>query len=308
MMGITRDASSADNLSIDRYLARLAAQGSSSETLRAYAADLSGYASWLADARGTSIRSASRADVRGFAADLGRRGLAPSSRARILSAVRGLHGWLVLAGEATDDPAAAVPGPSRPRTLPDVPSEHDVAVLLDLPAETDPLSLRDQAILELLYGCGLRVSELVGLDVGDVDRRTVRVLGKGAKVRLVPIGQPAHEAVVRYLDQGRSELVAASASASTPTPSALLLTRRGRRLDPSAVRRAIERRARSAAAAPRSPHAFRHAYATHLLEHGADLRAIQELLGHASLTTTEVYTHVSVPRLKLAHGRAHPRG
>jgi integrase/recombinase XerD len=307
-MSPVRDASSPDNSSIDRYLARLTAGGASSETLRAYAADLSGYASWLAETRGASIRSASRADVRGFAAELGRRGLAPASRARILSAVRGLHASLVLVGEAEADPAAGVPGPSRPKTLPDVPSEHDVERLLGTPVDNDPLTVRDQAMLELLYGCGLRVSELVGLDLGDVDRRTARVLGKGAKVRLVPVGEPAHVAITRYLSDARPELVARSGDVLRAATNALFLTRRGRRLDPSTVRRAIERRARIAGATPRSPHAFRHAYATHLLEHGADLRAIQELLGHASLTTTEVYTHVSVPRLKLEHGRAHPRG
>ncbi len=308
-MGTIRDASTSDNRSIDRYLARLAARGASSETLRAYAADLAEYASWLATARGGSIRSASRADVRGFAAELGRRGLAPASRARILSAVRGLHAALVLSGEADDDPAAVVPGPRRPRSLPDVPSERDVALLLQPPSRADPLTIRDQALLELLYGCGLRVSELVGLAIGDVDRRIVRVLGKGGKVRLVPIGEPAYVAVGRYLAEARPELAArGSEETRRRAADALFLTQRGHRLDPSAVRRAIERRARLVHATPRSPHAFRHAYATHLLEHGADLRSIQELLGHASLTTTEIYTHVSVPRLKIAHGRAHPRG
>jgi site-specific recombinase XerD len=284
------------------FLDGLEARGASPATVRAYAGDLAAYVAWLEE-RGRDVERATRADVRGYAAALGAQGLAPASRARALSAIRTLHRRLHAAGRAPEDPAAELPGPRRPHRLPAAPSAGDVARLLDAPWHAGPLDLRDRALLELLYGCGLRAAEACALDLGDVGEREVRVRGKGAKLRLVPLGEPAHDAVAAWLARGRPEL-ALTADAGR----ALLLTRRGRRLEPSVVRRALERRLRAVGLPPFSPHALRHAFATHLLENGGDLRAIQELLGHASLASTEIYTRVSIPHLRRAHALAHPRG
>jgi site-specific recombinase XerD len=286
---------------LEEFLTALSARGASQATVRAYRADLHAYRGWL-DARELRPTDATRADLRAYAASLGARGLAPSSRARALSAVRALHRRLADTGAADADPAADLPGPKRPRRLPTVVAEPDAARLLDTRWGDEPLDLRDHALLELLYGCGLRAAEACALDRGDLSPREVRVHGKGAKVRLVPIGGPAYEAVARWLADGRPEL------ADADSGEALLLSRRGRRLEPSAVRRALGRRLRTVGLPAASPHALRHAYATHMLEHGGDLRAIQELLGHSSLSTTEVYTQVSVAHLRRAHAMAHPRG
>jgi len=286
---------------VEQFLEALAARGASRATVCAYRADLGAYTAWLA-ARDLRPEDATRADLRAYAASLGARGLAPSSRARALSAVRALHRRLLDTGAAETDPAADLPGPRRPRRLPTVVREPDAVRLLDASWGDEPLDLRDHALLELLYGCGLRAAEACALDRGDVSPREVRVNGKGERVRLVPIGGPAYESVAAWLARGRPELAVAESS------DALLLSRRGRRLEPSAVRRALGRRLRFVGLPPASPHALRHAYATHMLEHGGDLRAIQELLGHSSLSTTEVYTQVSVAHLRRSHALAHPRG
>ncbi len=282
------------------FLLGVHARGGSPATVRAYRADLTAYVAWLAT-RGTSPQSATRADVRAYAASLGARGLAATSRARMLSSLRSFHGRLHAAGRAASDVAAELPGPRRPRRLPDPPRPTDMARLLDRPRTETPASLRDQAVLELLYGCGLRVSEACNLDVDDVTRRDVRVQGKGGRLRVIPIGQPASAAVAAWRERGRPFL-------AVPTSAeALLLGARGGRIEPTAIRRALRRRLGEAGLPHRGPHALRHAYATHLLEGGGDLRAIQELLGHASLASTEIYTRVSVSHLRQAHQIAHPR-
>ena len=286
---------------VDWFLEGERARGATPATLRSYGADLRTYAAWLAG-RDRTPATATRADVRAFAADLASRGLAPASRARALAALRSFHRRLHAAGRAGADPAAELPGPRRERRLPDVPREAELARLLDAPWPDTVAGRRDRALLELLYGCGLRVSEACRLDRADVDARAVRVLGKGGKERLVPIGEPAADAVARWLAHGRPEFV------SERSGDALLLSVRGRRLEETAVRRILDRRLSSLGLEHRSPHALRHAYATHLLEHGGDLRAIQELLGHASLASTEIYTRVSVSHLRTAHALAHPRG
>jgi site-specific recombinase XerD len=304
---VAGDVGSASNMpgamedELDDFLAALSARGASRATVRAYRSDLAAYGAWLS-ARHTRVVDATRADLRAYAASMGARGLSPASRARALSAVRALHRRLADTGVAAADPAADLPGPKRPRRLPTVVAEPDAARLLDARWGDEPLDLRDRALLELLYGCGLRAAEACALDRDDVTTREVRVHGKGARVRLVPIGGPAFEAVARWLADGRPAL------ASVDSGQALLLSRRGRRLEPSAVRRALGRRLRIVGLAATSPHALRHAYATHMLEHGGDLRSIQELLGHSSLSTTEVYTQVSVSHLRRAHAMAHPRG
>ncbi|MFM9123644.1 MAG: site-specific integrase, partial [Actinomycetota bacterium] len=218
------------------HLAALAARGASPATLRAYRSDLADYAAWL-DGRGTAPAAASRADVRAYAAHLAASGLAPTTRARRLSAVRGLHRRI--ARDAARDPAAEIPGPKRPRRLPAVPAARDAKRLLDSAWRDDPLGLRDRALLELLYGAGLRAAEVERADLGGLDGRTLRVTGKGGKTRLVPIGEPAADAVTAWLARGRPEL------AAPDSPPALLLSARGRRLDTSSVRRALTRRLRA---------------------------------------------------------------
>ena len=285
---------------IEDHLAALRARGASPQTLRAYRADLADYADWLAQ-HGADPASASRSHVRAYAADLAQRELAPTTRARRLSAVRGLHRRLA-GDDGAADPAAEIPGPRRSRRLPVVPSDRDTARLLDVAWPDAPLGLRDRALLELLYGCGIRAAEACALDLASVDGRTLRVVGKGGRTRLVPVGEPAADAIAAWLARGRPEV------ATPDSPAALFLSSRGNRLDTSGVRRALARRLRAVGLEQHGPHALRHAYATHMLEGGGDLRAIQELLGHASLATTEVYTHLGLPHLRRAHAQAHPRG
>lgn len=284
---------------IGQHLAALRARGASEQTLRAYRSDLHDYAEWLAG-RGCDPARASRADVRAYAAELAARELAATTRARRLSAVRGFHRRL--AGDHDGDPASEIPGPKRQRRLPVVPPARDTARMLDVAWPDTPLGLRDRALLELLYGAGLRAAEACSLDCASLDGRTLRVTGKGGKTRLIPIGEPAAEAVGAWLVRGRPALV------TETSPPALLLSARGNRLEPSGVRRALRRRLDAVGLEGHGPHALRHAYATHMLEGGGDLRAIQELLGHASLATTEVYTHLGLPHLRRAHAQAHPRG
>jgi integrase/recombinase XerD len=200
------------------------------------------------------------------------------------------------------NPAALVPGPRQVRTLPATLSEPEMEELFDRPVVADPRRLRDRALLELLYGCGLRASEACGLRIADVDadEGTVRVTGKGGKERVVPLGGAAADALGRYLRTGRPRL-------GPPATDRVFVSVRGRPLGPTDVRRALRRELDAAGLAQRPPHALRHTFATHLLEHGADLRSIQELLGHASVGTTQVYTHVSVRHLRAAHAASHPR-
>ncbi|MGI9187902.1 MAG: tyrosine-type recombinase/integrase [Gaiellales bacterium] len=251
---------------IDQHLAALSARGASPQTLRAYRSDLRDYADWLA-IRGSDPRHATRSDVRAYAADLAARELAATTRARRLSAVRGLHRRL--AGDGDGDPASEIPGPKRQRRLPVVPPARDTARMLDVAWPDTPLGARDRALLELLYGAGLRAAEACALDVASLDGRTLRVVGKGGKTRLIPIGEPAADAVNAWLARGRPEL------ATPESPPALLLSTRGNRLDTSGVRRALNRRLQAVGLEGHGPHALRHAYATHMLEGGGDLRAIQ---------------------------------
>src|SRR5262249_18608553 len=215
----------------------------------------------------------------------------------------GAFAWLHARDRMPRDPAAVVPGPRQPRTLPATLKGSELGRLLDRKPRPGPLGLRDLALLELLYGCGLRASEACALRVRDVDiaGRRVRVTGKGDKQRVVPVGRRALEAIDGYLRRGRPQLVGETATI------ALFVSVRGRPLRPSDVRRALASALRREGLPSRSPHALRHSFATHLLEGGADLLSIQELLGHASVATTQVYTHVSVRHLKSAHAHSHPR-
>jgi integrase/recombinase XerD len=286
---------------LDAYLAWLRGRGASSATLRAYRADLRQLDRWLG-AAGRSPADADELLMRRFAAHLGTLRYAPATAARKLSAARGAYAFMLERGLVERNPAALVPGPRRGRKLPATLSEPEVERLLDRPLAHEPRRLRDRAIVELLYGCGLRAAEACGLQTGDVnaDERSVRVRGKGGKERVVPLGGAAADSLSVYLAEGRPKLGSARGDD-------LFVSVRGRPLCPTDVRRAVRRELAAAGLAQRSPHALRHTFATHLLEHGADLRSIQHLLGHASVGTTQVYTHVSVKHLRAAHAASHPR-
>jgi integrase/recombinase XerC len=296
-------------VAVARFLAYLRDQKrSSEETLRAYRSDLDQLAAYLARVHGDAgIPGPEGIDaiaVRGFVASLSRGGLERSSISRKLSAVRSFLRHSVREGRLDANPAEAIPAPRVPRHLPSTLTVDEVFNLLDHICTDDLAGARDLAILELLYAAGLRVSELVGLDLNDVDLpgMLVRVLGKGRKERVVPFGRKAAESLRRWL------AASATLRQSGRQPSAVFLNQRGGRLTDRSVRRIIDRRLEEAAIhAHVSPHTLRHSFATHLLGAGADLRAIQELLGHASLSTTQRYTHVSTDALMRVYDRAHPR-
>jgi site-specific recombinase XerD len=281
----------------------LRARGAAERTRRAYGVDLGAFSQWAGE-QGLDPRDIRHRDVRRFGAGLAAAGAAPATVARKLAAVRGLYGFLVRTDRAGSNPAELVSSPKRSEKLPRVLSTEQMRSLLErIPART-PLELRDRAMLELAYSCGLRCEEIVNLDLGALDFETeqLRVLGKGSKERLLPVGEPAQHALRRYLDRGRRALVA------DPREQALFLSKSGRRLSNSDVTRRLGLWTREAAlAAGVSPHALRHSFATHLLEGGADLRTIQELLGHASISTTQVYTRVDAARLRDTYAASHPR-
>lgn len=284
----------------DRDLQR---RGSADRTRRAYGADLGQLAAW---ARAQHLQPADidYPVLRRYAARMSDRGAAPRTLARRLAAIRAFFRTLVEHGELTANPADLMPPPRLPQPLPRTLKAGDVASLLDRIPTTTPLEMRDLALFELAYACGLRAEELVNLDVGsvDFDGEQVRVEGKGGKTRFVPAGEPALRAIVRYLERGRGALAGAEEA------PALFLSKSGRRLSTSDVRRRLRVWARHAATQGAvHPHALRHSFATHLLEGGADLRAIQALLGHSSISTTQVYTRVESARLRAAYSRSHPR-
>ena len=279
-------------------------RGASRLTLAAYRGDLSRYAAHLAS-HGVPLTAASHGDVMSYLAAPAQKKLAPRSLSRRLSALRGLYRYLVREGLTQEDPTARVQSPRLGRPLPRTLTEVDVERLLCAPADDTPEGLRDAAMLELLYATGLRVSELVGLRIAQVDlnRGVLVVLGKGSRERMVPIGQTALTRIDAYLAQARSALLNGQVS------DALFVTRRGGGMTRQAFWHRLRHHARQAGfeRLP-SPHTLRHAFATHLLNHGADLRAVQMLLGHADLSTTQIYTHVARERLKALHAQHHPRG
>jgi tyrosine recombinase XerC len=289
--------------SLAGYRQELSTRGASPATLRAYGRDLLELAAWASERQREPGTLAYR-DLRAYAAALSNRGLAKSSVARKLAASRGFHTYLVHVGEAPDNPAELLPAPKRDSRLPRVLGPDQVAALLDRIPARSPLEVRDRALFEVAYSCGFRAEEIVSLDAADLDfeSETVRVTGKGRKTRVLPIGEPAQRALRRYLDTARPALAPRDGEA------ALFVSKRGRRLSSSDVRRRLAKWVREAAVAGRvSPHTLRHSFATHMLEGGADLRSIQELLGHASVSTTQVYTRVEPSRLRREYARAHPR-
>jgi len=286
---------------VERLLAARAAHGDSPHTVRALRGDLDELCGFLAQ-QGMTPETCGSEPLRRWQARLAARRLAPATVARHLSSARALFADLVRRGERPDDPSLVLIGPRRRRRMPDPVTAEDCTQLLDGDWNDDVRSLRDRAVLELLYGCGLRASEVCGLALSSYDpvAGRLRVVGKGDRERLIPVGEPAREALDAWLLSGRPRFAGAS--------DALLVSVRGRPLSPSDVRRTLERRGRIAGVSARSPHALRHAYATHLLEGGAGLREIQELLGHASAATTQIYAHVAVPHLVREHADHHPRG
>jgi site-specific recombinase XerD len=270
---------------IDRFLV---SGGLSEATQRAYGWDLNAFASWL-EGRGLRLEDVDARLLADYVSELGggRDRLAPASISRRLAAIRSLLRFTFGASRVPD----AVLAPRRPRRLPDAPKTTEIEELLEVADGDAPLALRNRALLELLYSGGLRSAEAVGLDLGDIDfeREAVHIRGKGGKERAVPLGEEAAHHVARYLRDARPTLARGAVDA-------LFLSARGRRLDTSTVRRII-----------RHPHRLRHAFATHLLEGGADLRTIQELLGHSSLSTTQIYSHVDARRLRRVYDRSHPR-
>jgi site-specific recombinase XerD len=295
------DANIPGEPAVERLIAARIGHGDSPHTVRALRGDLRELCAFLAQ-QGVVPQTCNGETLRRWQARLAARRLAPATVARRLSSARALFGDLVRRGERTDDPSLVLVGPRRGRRLPDPVTAADCSLLLDGTWNEDVRSLRDRAVLELLYGCGLRASEVCGLEFASYDATAgrLRVIGKGDRERMIPVGEPAREALDEWLESGRPRVAGEC--------SALLLSLRGRRLSPSDVRRALERRARVAGISARSPHALRHAYATHLLEGGAGLREIQELLGHASAATTQIYAHVAVPHLVREHADHHPRG
>jgi integrase/recombinase XerC/integrase/recombinase XerD len=268
------------------------------KTRRAYRVDLAQLATWAAG-RELEPRALGHRDLRRFAAVLGEHGAAKSTVARKLAAIRTFYRQLLERGEIEANPADLVSSPKRETHLPTVLKPGELAELLDRIPATTPLDLRDRAMFELAYAAGLRAEEVVSLDTdsADPDAEELRVEGKGARTRVVPAGEHAWRALERYLARGRPALDGGDSPA-------LFLSKSGRRLSTSDVRRRFALQARRVGV---SPHTLRHSFATHLLEGGADLRTIQELLGHASISTTQIYTRVESRRLKQAYSRSHPR-
>jgi len=289
-----------------RYLS--AERGCSPHTQRAYLGDIRSLLAHAARSGASQPADLDLARLRSWLAGMAVGGQARGSIARRAASARTFTAWLVRTGRATRDPGARLRSPRAGRPLPGVLRAKHARELLSLAGslahEGNPVGLRDAAMLELLYGCGIRVGELCGLDLGDVDheRRTVRVMGKGSRERVVPFGVPAAGALAAWLRAGRPALVLPD------SPPALFLGRRGRRVNQRQVRQVVhELLAAVDGAPPLGPHGLRHSAATHLLDGGADLRSVQELLGHATLATTQIYTHVSVERLRASYRQAHPR-
>ena len=290
---------------IDQFLdAAWLEKGLSDNSLSAYRRDLAMFERWL-QGRARELLTADKADVQAWLGELARRRQAVRSSARMLSCLRGFYRYLLRENRIAVDPTLDIDSPHLGRPLPKTLSEEAVDLLLAQPNTDDPVELRDKAMLELLYACGLRVSELVDLESHQVNLQqgVVKVMGKGSKERLVPMGEEALHWLHDYLRRGRPEL-SAPAGVDVLFPS-----RRGRKMTRQTFWHRIKHYAlRAGISSPLSPHTLRHAFATHLINHGADLRVVQLLLGHSDLSTTQIYTHVARERMKQLHQQHHPRG
>jgi site-specific recombinase XerD len=298
---------------LDGLEADLRRRAASANTLHAYGSDSRQLAVW-ATAAGLEPLAVDMRALRRYVAALSAGGQAPTTVARKLAAARALFRVQIEQGDRAENPADLISAPKRTKTLPHVLKPAEAEILLDrIPAQT-PLEQRDRALFELAYSSGLRAEELVNVDVSsiDFDSEAVRIEGKGGKTRVVPIGEHALWAISRYLERSRPALRTPGPAATAQRSEALFLSKSGRRLSTSDVRRRLRTWTRAAqgqapALAEAHPHALRHSFATHLLEGGADLRVIQELLGHATISTTQIYTRVESGRLRTAYARAHPR-
>jgi integrase/recombinase XerD len=280
--------------------------GLSRNTLESYRRDLNKFATWLEQQRGVPILETTHADIQGFLAHLFTQQKAKAtSTGRAISSLKRLFRYLLRQNKIATDPTLQIATPKLPRSLPKSLTEQDVEQLLDAPHVQTPLGLRDRTMLEVLYATGLRVSELVTLSVSQVslDMGVVRVMGKGSKERLVPLGEEALDWIRRYLAEGRPALLTGKLS------DALFITARAKSMTRQMFWYLIKKHAKHGGLNKSlSPHTLRHAFATHLLNHGADLRVVQMLLGHADISTTQIYTHVARERLKQLHAQHHPRG
>jgi integrase/recombinase XerD len=278
--------------------------GLAKNTLASYRADLAQYAAWL-EKRGKGTLAAGNADIQAYLGAFYKRNTRASSAARLLSSLKRFYRWCLRQGRIKADPTLRIDSPKLPRPLPKSLTEEDVEGLLAAPETEKALGLRDKAMLETLYASGLRVSELVGLKLSQVSRDmgVVRVIGKGSKERMVPVGEEALAWIQRYLKEARPALLGARTSED------LFVTARGGAMTRQMFWYLLRRHAaRAGLKKPISPHTLRHAFATHLLNHGADLRVVQMLLGHSDISTTQIYTHVARERLKQLHAKHHPRG
>jgi len=289
---------------LDEYLGYLAIErGSSPNTVQSYGRDLVRYLRYLEDAGIAEPSEVTRQDIEAHLGALVEVGLAPASVERAVSAIKGFHRFMVTEQICAEHPTADLPLPRKAKHLPDVISHEQAAALLDQPFAQTPAGQRDRTILEVLYGCGLRVSELCGLDQRDLalDEEVLRVLGKGSKERVVPVMGTAASQLRSYLDTWREGLVG-----RTPTP-AVFLNVRGGRISRQSVHAIVERYGRLVGIEGLHPHTLRHSFATHMLEGGADLRIVQEILGHSDISTTQLYTHVDRTHVRMAYLGAHPR-
>lgn len=290
---------------LDRFIDHLWLEdGLSKNTLVSYRLDLEQFTAWLQNSTGKSLASADQADIQQYLAKRFPQSK-PRSISRLIASLRRFFRYCLREGQVSADPTEQIDSPKLPRALPKSLNEAEVEALLKAPDVNTALGLRDRAMLEVLYASGLRVSELVGLKVTEVSlsEGVIRVTGKGSKTRLVPMGELAVDWVSRYLKQRRPEILQKRLSDS------MFVTQRGSAMTRQAFWYLIKRYALSAGISkPLSPHVLRHAFATHLLNHGADLRVVQMLLGHADISTTQIYTHVARERLKQLHSLHHPRG
>jgi len=296
-----------DDLLLDEFCDALWLEdGLARNTLESYRRDVRQFAEWLQEATGAGLLEAGSADLqRHLAWQVSERRRKPRTTGRLVSSLKRFYQFALREGLRRDDPTADLESPKIPRSLPKSISEAEVEALLAAPDEAQPQGLRDRAMLETLYASGLRVSELVGLKTIQVgmDTGVVRVLGKGAKERLTPLGEEAMEWIERYRREARPQLLGERKS------DALFVTSRGGAMTRQAFWGLVKRHAVTAGISkPISPHTLRHAFATHLINHGADLRVVQMLLGHADISTTQIYTHVARERLKALHRKHHPRG
>ncbi len=294
------------DLAIDEYLSYLRVErGSSPLTIEAYSGDLADYRSFLDEAGVSELERVERETIVGYESDLHDRGYAVTSVDRHISVLKGFHRFCVREGFTEKNPTSTVKLPKPPSKLPDVLSIDQANRLLDSMVGDDPISLRNKAMLEVLYGCGLRVSECAGLDMLDcaLSEGYLRVIGKGSKERIAPIGGCALEALVKYLNEGRPELARPQGKAT----SAVFLNARGGRLTRQSIHKIVAKAGAAIGVDDLHPHTLRHSFATHMLAGGADLRVIQEILGHSDISTTQIYTHVDRTHIQEEYLSAHPR-